>query len=253
MLTAFTAVSAVCVTGLVVVDTGTYWSTFGRVVIMALFQLGGFGMMTLATLLGLLVNRSFRLRAKLIAQAESRTGAGRHQQRGETGAGRHAGDGAGGHAAADPAPASVVRAWLGRGRLSGLFHSVSAFNNAGFSIHVDGLVRYATDGFILLPVMSASLSAVSASRSQRPAPQVVGPAALVVARKLTLSGTAVLLVGGFMAVLLFEWSNPGTLGPMAWADKLLSAAFVSVSARTAGFNALDIGALTHESWRCTIS
>lgn len=57
-----------------------------------------------------------------------------------------------------------------------------------------------------------------------------------------------LLVGGFMAVLLFEWSNPGTLGPMAWADKVLSAAFVSVSARTAGFNALDIGALTHESW-----
>jgi len=67
----FTAVSAVCVTGLVVVDTGTYWSTFGQVVIMALFQLGGFGMMTLATLLGLLVNRSFRLRAKLVAQAES--------------------------------------------------------------------------------------------------------------------------------------------------------------------------------------
>ena len=59
---------------------------------------------------------------------------------------------------------------------------------------------------------------------------------------------ALLLVGGVMAVLLFERSNPGTLGPMAWADKLLSAAFVSVSARTAGFNALDIGALTHESW-----
>jgi len=66
--------------------------------------------------------------------------------------------------------------------------------------------------------------------------------------KLTLSGTAVLLGGGFLAVLLFEWSNPGTLGPMAWADKMLSAAFVSVSARTAGFNAIDIGALTHESW-----
>lgn len=67
----FTAVSAVSVTGLVVVDTGTYWSTFGQVVIMLLFQLGGFGMMTLATLLGLLVNRSFHLRTKLIAQAES--------------------------------------------------------------------------------------------------------------------------------------------------------------------------------------
>ena len=157
MLTAFfTAVSAVCVTGLVVVDTGTYWSTFGQVVIMALFQLGGFGMMTLATLLGLLVNRSFRLRAKLIAQAES-------------------------HVLGLGDISSVAKLVLvvtlvmelavmllltlrlhlsyglgwGEAAWSGLFHSVSAFNNAGFSIHVDGLVRYATDGFILLPVMSA--------------------------------------------------------------------------------------------------
>src|SRR5690606_23817760 len=66
--------------------------------------------------------------------------------------------------------------------------------------------------------------------------------------KLTLSGTAVLLVGGFLTLLLFEWSNPNTLGPMAWPEKLLSAAFASVSARTAGFNSIDIGALTHESW-----
>ena len=62
----FTAVSAVCVTGLVTVDTGTYWSAFGQWVIMALVQVGGFGMMTAATLLGLMVNRSFRLRARLM-------------------------------------------------------------------------------------------------------------------------------------------------------------------------------------------
>ena len=69
----FTSVSAVCVTGLTVVDTGTYWSGFGQGVIMALFQFGGFGMMTAATLLGLLVNNSPRLRTKLMSQQETRT------------------------------------------------------------------------------------------------------------------------------------------------------------------------------------
>ena len=67
----FTAVSAVCVTGLVVVDTGTYWSFFGQATILVLFQLGGFGMMTAATLLGLMVNRSLRLRTRLVAQVET--------------------------------------------------------------------------------------------------------------------------------------------------------------------------------------
>ena len=246
----FTAVSAVCVTGLVVVDTGTYWSTFGQVVIMALFQVGGFGMMTLATLLGLLVNRSFRLRTKLVAQAES-------------------------HALGLGDISSVAKLVLvvtlvmelvvmllltlrlhlsyglgwGEAAWSGLFHAVSAFNNAGFSIHGDGLVRYATDGFILLPVMSAIIiGGIGFPVLNDLRRRWSDPRHWSLHTKLTLSGTAVLLLGGFMTVLLFEWSNPGTLGPMAWADKLLSAAFVSVSARTAGFNAIDIGALTHESW-----
>ncbi|BFN28545.1 ktr system potassium uptake protein B [Pseudomonas sp. SCT] len=246
----FTAVSAVCVTGLVVVDTGTYWSTFGQVVIMALFQLGGFGMMTLATLLGLLVNRSFRLRTKLVAQAES-------------------------HVLGLGDISSVAKLVLvvtlvmelvvmllltlrlhlsyglgwGEAAWSGLFHAVSAFNNAGFSIHGDGLVRYATDGFILLPVMSAIIiGGIGFPVLNDLRRRWSDPRHWSLHTKLTLSGTAVLLLGGFMTVLLFEWSNPGTLGPMAWVDKLLSAAFVSVSARTAGFNAIDIGALTHESW-----
>jgi len=246
----FTAVSAVSVTGLVVVDTGTYWSTFGQVVIMLLFQLGGFGMMTLATLLGLLVNRSFHLRTKLIAQAES-------------------------HVLGLGDITSVAKlvlvvtlvmelavmllltlrlhltydlAW-GDAAWSGLFHAVSAFNNAGFSIHGDGLVRYATDALILTPVMSAIvIGGIGFPVLYDLRSKWADPRHWSLHTKLTLSGTAVLLGGGFLAVLLFEWSNPGTLGPMAWADKMLSAAFVSVSARTAGFNAIDIGALTHESW-----
>ncbi len=246
----FTAVSAVSVTGLVVVDTGTYWSTFGQVVIMVLFQLGGFGMMTLATLLGLLVNRSFRLRAKLIAQAES-------------------------HVLGLGDISSVAKLVLavtlfmelavtvlltlrlhlayglgwGDAAWSGLFHAVSAFNNAGFSIHGDGLIRYSTDALILTPVMSAIvIGGIGFPVLYDLRSKWSDPRHWSLHTKLTLSGTAVLLAGGFLAVLLFEWSNPGTLGPMVWADKMLSAAFISVSARTAGFNAIDIAALTHESW-----
>ena len=70
---AFTTVSAVCVTGLTTVDTATYWSPFGQAVIMALIQVGGFGIMTLATLLGMLVGGKLRLKSSLIAQAETHT------------------------------------------------------------------------------------------------------------------------------------------------------------------------------------
>lgn len=246
----FTAVSAVCVTGLVVVDTGTYWSMFGQSVIMILFQIGGFGMMAAATLLGLMVNRSLRLRTKLITQVETHTlGLG---------------------------DVSSV-AWLilvvtitaelliaalltfrmhfaydlpwAEAAWSGLFHAVSAFNNAGFSIHPDSLMRYATDGLILLPVMVAIVvGGIGFPVLHDVRMKIRDPRHWSLHTKLTLFGTGVLLLGGFGAVLLFEWMNPKTLDTMSTADKLLSAAFLSVSARTAGFNSIDIGALTHESW-----
>lgn len=245
----FTSVSAVCVTGLATVDTGTYWSAFGQWVIMALFQIGGLGMMTAATLLGLMVNRSFRLRTRLTAQAET-------------------------HAVGIGDVTSVAKlvlfvtfivelivalALLLRLRIgyelhwadaawSGLFHAVSAFNNAGFSIHADGLIRYATDSAILAPIMFAivvgGLGFPVLHDLRR---KFTTPRRWSVHTKLTLLGTAVLLVAGTILMLAFEWSNPKTLGAMPTGDKLLSAIFASVSARTAGFNSIDIGGLTHES------
>lgn len=245
----FTSVSAVCVTGLVTVDTGTYWSSFGQWVIMALFQIGGFGMMTAATLLGLLVNRTFRLRARLTAQAET-----------------HA-LGIGDVTSVATlvlfvtliveviaALALTVRLRVGyelpwaEAGWSGLFHSISAFNNAGFSIHADGLVRYASDGLILTPIMLAIvIGGLGFPVLQDLRSKFKDPHHWSVHTKLTLVGTAVLLVGGTILLLAFEWSNPRTLGPMPAVDKVLSAIFASVAARTAGFNAIDIGGLMHES------
>lgn len=246
----FTAVSAVCVTGLVVVDTGTYWSTFGQSAIMALFQLGGFGMMTAATLLGLMVNRSPRLRTRLMTQTETRS----------VGLGDVAGIArvvivVTVLVEALLAGVLVLRLHFGYGLdwmeagWSGLFHSISAFNNAGFSIHADGLVRYAGDSLVLVPVMLAIvIGGIGFPVLHDLHLRLRDPRHWSLHTKLTLAGTLVLLLGGFVAVLLFEWDNGKTLGPFDIGDKILNSMFISVSARTAGFNAVDIAALTHETW-----
>lgn len=246
----FTAVSAVCVTGLVVVDTGTYWSGFGQSVIMVLFQMGGFGMMTAATVLGLMVNRSLRLRTMLITQTETHT------------------LGLGDVTSVaklvllvtliiELAVASILALRLHlsydlpwpQAAWSGLFHAVSAFNNAGFSIHPDSLVRYATDVVVLLPVMVAIVvGGIGFPVLHDLRVKALGPRHWSLHTKLTLVGTTLLLLIGFVAMLVFEWTNTKTLGDMSVADKLLSAMFASVSSRTAGFNSVDIGAMTRESW-----
>ncbi|NLF54934.1 MAG: TrkH family potassium uptake protein [Thauera phenolivorans] len=245
----FTSVSAVCVTGLVTVDTGSYWSPFGQWVLMALFQIGGFGMMTAATLLGLMVNRSLRLRTRLTVQTETHT----------------LGIGDVTSVAKLVLIVTVIVESLAALVLtvrlqstyelpwreavwSGVFHAISAFNNAGFSIHADGLVRYATDGIFLLPIMLAIVLGglgfpVLHDLRNKPG----DPHHWSVHTKLTLLGTGILLAGGALTLLAFEWSNPRTLGTMSVPDKMLSAIFASVSSRTAGFNSIDIGGLTHES------
>lgn len=142
----FTATSAVCVTGLVGVDTPTYWSDFGHVVIMALIQVGGFGIMTMATLLSVLVSRRLGLRGRLIAQAETRTLA-----LGDVRVvlGRIAVT-----VLACEAVVAVVlalRFWAGydyppgKAIWHGVFHAVSAFNNAGFALYTDNMIGFVDD------------------------------------------------------------------------------------------------------------
>ncbi|MCZ4316614.1 TrkH family potassium uptake protein [Comamonadaceae bacterium G21597-S1] len=246
----FTAVSAVCVTGLVVVDTGTYWSLFGQMVVMVLFQIGGFGLMTAAALLGLWVNRSLRLRTRLLTQAESHTiGLGE-----VTSVARVV-------LMVTLASELVLTALLstrfalthtmpwGESLWSGLFHAVSAFNNAGFSLYGDSLMRFQSDAWVLVPVMLAIfIGGIGFPVLQDIRGRWRDPHHWSLHTKLTLSGSALLLMLGMVGLLAFEWSNTRTLGAMDLDDKLLNAAFASVSARTAGFNAVDISALAQESW-----
>lgn len=245
LLTAlFTAVSAVCVTGLIVQDTALYWSFYGQLIILALFQIGGFGIMSGATLLGLMVKRHLQLSSRLVAQQETHS--------------IGLGDVAGvlklivlvslaiealltailtlqlHFVYGEPWPTAL---W------NGFFHAVSAFNNAGFSTYSNNLMQFAGDPLVLMSMATALIIGglgfpvlYEMRRDQRGKPWTIHA-------RITLWGSAVLLLGGAVAILAYEWDNPATLAEQPLWGKLLSAFFHSATARTAGFNTLDIGAM----------
>ncbi|AEF42684.1 TrkH family potassium uptake protein [Hoyosella subflava] len=252
----FTATSAVCVTGLVVVDTGSYWSVFGQVVIVCLFQVGGLGIMTVASLLGMLVARRMGMRMELIAHTETKN--------------LRIGD--------------VRRVVIGVVRLSllieiviavligvryyvtytdsaaaaagfAVFHAVSAFNNAGFALQADSVMQFVGDPFILMPLMLGfTLGALGFPvlfevgryfRQQVIAAQKgrgrMQHRQWTLHTKITILAHAALAVVGIVAVMGFEWANPATLGQLTLGEKLLGGVFQGLAPRTVGFNSLEVG------------
>ncbi|QYC41749.1 Ktr system potassium uptake protein B [Nonomuraea coxensis DSM 45129] len=246
----FTATSAVCVTGLAVVDTASHWSAFGEVVIAGLIQIGGLGIMTLATLLTLLVAGRLGLRARLFAQAETRTSSPTDV--------RHVVRRVVVFSLTCEAAAAVVLTGrfllghdepFGRAVYLGVFHAVSAFNNAGFALWSDSLMRYVADPWICLTVAAAVIVGglgfpvvFELLRTWR------RPQRWSVLTRITVAVTAVLLVAGTLVFLIAEWHNPKTLGPLDDPGKFLAAFFTAVMPRTAGFNSIDIAGM-HPSSR----
>ena len=238
---AFTATSAVCVTGLVVVDTGTHWSSFGHVVIVALIQVGGFGFMTGSTLLlFLLVGRRTGLRDRILVQAST----GAPDLGSVTAVVRRV---AVFTVVAEVAGAVMLTAaFLGRGwdplsaAAKGAFHAVSAFNNAGFDIMGD--FRSLTE-FVTSPLILGTIAGlfVLGGLGFAIVGDVVGKRTwqrLALETKVVLATSALLLLGGAVAIGFLEWSNPATLGQLSAPDRITNALFQSATARTAGFNAL---------------
>ena len=249
----FTSTSAVCVTGLTVVDTETYWSGFGQAVILVLIQVGGFGIMTLASLLGLLVAHRLGLRTRLTARQETKA----------LGLGdvRRLLIGVAAFSLAFEALAALILTArlaleydepLGEAVYHGIFHAVSAFNNAGFSLYSDNLVRFATD-----PVISITVAvAVIAGGLGFPVlfelrRELLTPKTWTLHTKIVVWMTLILLVGGAIAVTAFEWGNPRTLGPLSVPGKLLAGFFQAVQPRTAGFNSLNYGDMNETTWLVT--
>lgn len=255
----FTATSAVCVTGLAVVDTATAWSTFGKLVLMVLVQLGGLGVMTVASLVAISLHRRLTIRSRRLTLVEAGAldpGDLRDVLRGVLVF----------SAGVEVVLAVVLslRFWItydlepATAVGHGMFHSVMAFNNAGFALYSDGLVRFATDWVVCLPIMVAVvigglgfpvLVELTNRRSASYRAQIGPPSRrLTLHTRLTLLVTAGLLVAGFALTALFEWTNPDTMGSLPGPAKLLAAGFHSVSTRTAGFNTVDVGAMRETTW-----
>lgn len=250
----FTSTSAVCVTGLTVVDTGGYWSGFGEGVILLLIQIGGFGIMGLASLLVLVVYRRIGVKGQLVAQTETKTLDLADVRRVLI------------RVALFSAVFELLLAViltvrlavaygesLGRAAYLGVFHSVSAFNNAGFSLYENSLMDFVSDWWIILPIAGAIIIGgigfpvlLELSRAFR------RPSRWSLHLKLTLWMTGGLILVGTVVVLFFEWSNSETLGPLSTGSKMLAGFFHGISPRTAGFNSLDVGEMHETTWLFTM-
>ncbi|OZE95313.1 ATPase [Rhodococcus sp. 15-2388-1-1a] len=242
----FTSTSAVSLTGLIVVDTPVYWSGFGQGVILGLIQIGGFGIMTIASLVGLVLADRIGLRGRLNAAAEVRTSGLGDVRSVVVGVFRTS-------LIIESVVALALAARfflgydepLGRALWLGTFHAVSAFNNAGFALFSDNMIGFATDPWICIPLLIAVvLGGIGFPVLFEIARHLRARAGGVRARKrwslhtrLTLTVTSVLLVLGPTVVMLFEWSR--TLGGFGFWDKMLVATFQGVMPRTAGFNSVD--------------
>lgn len=236
----FTATSATAVTGLVVVDTPTYWSTFGHVVMLVLFQVGGLGIATLGSLVGLAVLRRFGLSSMLAARQETR---GFDLGEIRTILPRLLLTTASIEALVSLALAARFLVHYGeppgRALWLGVFHGVSAFNNAGFALFSDSLISFVGDPWIVVPVMTAVVLGglgfpvlVELARFRRPATWTLHT-------QLVIATSAVLLVGAALTLGALEWGNDDTIGEMAMPTKLLAVAFMAVTPRSSGFATID--------------
>lgn len=246
----FTSTSAVCVTGLIVVDTPTYWSGYGECVILGLIQAGGLGIMTLASVLALIVARRLGLRGRLVAQAEAAAPTLHDLRRVLVGVVILSF-----FFEAITAAVLTVRLWVsydfgfGAALYRGVFHAVSAFNNAGFALWSDSLMGFVTDGWISLTVaLTVIAGGLGFPVWLELAARLRGRQRWTLHTKLTLVTTAALLALGTFAILGFEWSNEATIGELNVPGKLLASFFQGgAMPRTAGFNSLDVGEMDEAS------
>ena len=244
----FTATSATCVTGLTLFDTWTQWSGFGQAVILCLIEIGGLGFMSAASIFVFLLRRRVGMKQRLVmAQSLSVSdvsGVVRLQKLVLKGSLTIQGIGA---------LILALRFWpqveLKRAICWGVFHSVSAFCNAGFDIMGvfdpgSSVMRYQTDYIVMLTLMVLVVLGGLGFFVWEELARVRSFKKLSVYTKLVLIITLSLLLFGTVIFALLEWNNPATLGEMSWHHRLLNAAFQSVTVRTAGFISFDQAAMT---------
>lgn len=248
----FTAVSAVCVTGLTTVSTATYWSGFGQAVIIVAVKIGGLGVMTLASILGLAVSRRIGLTQRLLAASETKT-----TRLGEVG--------------------TLVRAVvvaslalelmivlvlvprflslgesLGDATWHAVFMAVSIFNNAGFVVLESGMEPFVGDWWMCLPIIiGGAVGALGFPVILNVVGRLRGQRRLSLHTKLTVVTYALLALGGSLAFALFEWRNAATLGELPVADRVLASLLAGVNSRSSGLSTVDLGVANDATWFIT--
>ena len=259
----FTAASAVTVTGLTSVDTALHWNFYGDVVIALLIQIGGFGIVGFATLLGYLVDGRISLSSRVSARAEATVSGNPDIRKLIT---------------------SILKMMLFFEALlfiflfyrffteygydfqdavgHGAFHAISAFNNAGFALYSDSLMSFARDGWIIIPIFFGAFMgslgfpvlAEGWDRIKNSTNKFLGrkfvflPVQWSLNSRIILWASLVLVIGGTAYVAILEWNNPRTLGPLDPFTKILDSIFAAIMPRTAGFNAQEITAMHPSTW-----
>ncbi|MDO5713702.1 MAG: TrkH family potassium uptake protein [Tissierellia bacterium] len=242
----FTSGSATCVTGLIVKNTASSWSPLGKGIILALIQIGGLGTMTIISIISLMLNRRIGLQERLAIkeQLNSLTMSGLVRLIKYVTTLTLVMEGVG---AIFLGLRFIPQYGLQKGIVFSVFHSISAFCNAGFDILGNSMEPYQTDWLINLTVMLLVIFGglgfsvyvdIYKKRKYR---------SLTIHSKMVLSMTAFLLVAGTFLILLCEYHNPKTMEGLSVPNKFLAASFQSTIARTAGFNSINIRGMTDAS------
>lgn len=242
--TIFTATSAVCVTGLVVVDTGTYWSVFGQWIILILIEIGGLGFMALSTIFALLLGKRISLRERLVMQEAYNT----FSLQGVISHVRYMlffTLAVQGGAALILMTQFIPLYGVGTGVYYGIFHAISAFNNAGFDLlgNFTSVTVLNTNKVVLMTLGTLInigglgylvwREIISSIRSKEKLKNFSLHSKVV----LTISLTLILF--GSLIFLIFEWNNPATMQGMRFSDKIVNSYFSATTPRTAGFNSIS--------------
>lgn len=249
----FTATSAVCVTGLVTLDTGTHWSMFGQTIIMLLIEIGGLGFMSFTTLIAIILGKKITLRERLILQDAMNTfsiqGLVKMVQ----------------YVLAFTVTVQLSGALLfstqfipkygiGKGLFYSIFHSISAFCNAGFDLfgNFSSLTGYSDNWVILLVVSALIIIGGIGFAVWIEVYNFKSMKKLSLHSKMVILVTTVLIVGGTILMFIFEHNNPNTLANMNMGDKVVNSFFAAVTPRTAGFNSISTDGMSNAGNLLTI-
>lgn len=258
----FTAVSTICVTGLSTVEMGTHWSPFGNALVLIGTQIGGIGVLTMASILGLVISRRMGLRQKLVAAGDTNPLRARGGPVAESQAVRLS-DTRGllvtvassmliieGATAVLLLPRLLLAGVpVGEATWHSVFLAAMAFTNTGFSPSADGLSMFATDPYVLIVLMIATLlGAIGFPVIFSLRHTLFQPRRWSLHVKLTLSAFGLLWIGGWIAYVALEWNNAATFGgDTDVGQRLLQAAFLSTMTRSGGFATIDTSQLEQSS------